>query len=1199
MRIRSVFLSIGVLSGVLAASIRPPQAPLSIDPEKTWAVVIGVSNYTDDVEPLRYAASDAQAMADFLMSPRGGGLRPDRVETLLEGDATMAAVKTTLGFLGEKTEMGDSVYVFIAGHGFLTPKKLAYFVPADGTLSNVYASGVNFRELKDLVEENLAHTKVRILMTDICHAGRLGPESTPPPAQDRNAVNEYLSQIVPKAGTFLNLLASRPDEYSFESESLGRGVFTHAILDALNGKSLAPGVTVADTKSVVEFVKTEVPRLTGRQQNPMSNSNFDPGLALAFLDRPGPQRMAAVQTTLVIRNADRVTFERVEWFDSRYKAKGTRRFSKSAAVVQIGGLPAGEMEFKFSSPQNPVARSLKLTLQPGENNLDILAANLAQYRFRPAGPVQLAALQPLVPPLQPTAQFPAVGNPGESTLLFKAPSNATVLLDGIEFTTSVAADEYLQLTGLTPGIHNLTLLTAAREYRFRVRLRAGAQTFIVQTGEMIYAPALPQDPVLAPLPNGVPANLANGYRSFVLALWDERLVGPQGNSAWDFYIQIRNGLPAPLRDDLTQRLAIALGDRAQRTILKYLRGGDIQWDAAVFEEGVALSGRLQEIFQFRPAIQRDIQSRQNFFSGRALVSRGRYPEAIQQLQRSIDLFPEASHSYNAIGLAHWQQGTLDQAIAPLEQAIALTPQWTYPRNILALVLLELRRYDEARQRFQEALQVNPEDSSLNHGLAQLDLQLGRVADAEPRLQRAIDFNPGNAYALATYARLERLRGNLDQAESRLRLAIRLEPDEPSFSAGLADLLRQRGRVADAQQIFNQLARANPSNLSVVRTYTDFLTAQNRLSDARSLLDEAVKAAPKDPNIRVVYGEFLRTQQRGSDAEKQYKEALKAAPSNVFAHYGLANVYLTGGKLDQAEKSIQAAEKADPRYPRSMMLLGQIRSAQKRYPEALDAFDKALALAVEPDQQQEVKRTIEETKRAAAVAAIQSAKNDIEKNRTKSAWSIYTAALKLAPQDPALIATLLKFESDFTKDADLTLLPPSPVAAALQTPFWARLREAEVLWKNGKREEALGSFAGALEMLSAEDRRKLTSTEFNSDNDNYGIHQITYRWASRAIELKNFNGAQMLMDSAIRNKIFDFAPNTSPITVSSLMRGADNPEPTTFAGFDVAHYVDVRAHEIFALVHAGQGNVPRSDEFLVALTAAQQADIRGKIQRLAR
>src|SRR6185436_8837037 len=116
-----------------------------------------------------------------------------------------------------------------------------------------------------------------------------------------------------------------------------------------------------------------------------------------------------------------------------------------------------------------------------------------------------------------------------------------------------------------------------------------------------------------------------------------RLVQPQGNSAWDFFAQMRNGLPPQLRELLTERLIIAMGNRAQQMILRYLRGGDIQWSAAVFDEGAALSDRMQQLYQFRPATQRDVQSRQSFFAGRALIARGQYPEAIQQLQRSIDL----------------------------------------------------------------------------------------------------------------------------------------------------------------------------------------------------------------------------------------------------------------------------------------------------------------------------------------------------------------------------------------------------------------------------------------------------------------------------------------------------------------------------------------------------------------------------------
>ena len=57
-----------------------------------------------------------------------------------------------------------------------------------------------------------------------------------------------------EAGTFLNLLASRPTEASWERDDLGSGVFTYTLLEALNGQGvLQPGSTVAAARDVVDL----------------------------------------------------------------------------------------------------------------------------------------------------------------------------------------------------------------------------------------------------------------------------------------------------------------------------------------------------------------------------------------------------------------------------------------------------------------------------------------------------------------------------------------------------------------------------------------------------------------------------------------------------------------------------------------------------------------------------------------------------------------------------------------------------------------------------------------------------------------------------------------------------------------------------------------------------------------------------------
>src|SRR5215471_16489972 len=87
---------------------------------KIWAVVIGVSAYRNlaPESQLHYAHRDANDIADFLRSPRGGGLPSSQIKVLVNENATLFALRTALGtWLPRSSQPQDIVYVFFAGHG--------------------------------------------------------------------------------------------------------------------------------------------------------------------------------------------------------------------------------------------------------------------------------------------------------------------------------------------------------------------------------------------------------------------------------------------------------------------------------------------------------------------------------------------------------------------------------------------------------------------------------------------------------------------------------------------------------------------------------------------------------------------------------------------------------------------------------------------------------------------------------------------------------------------------------------------------------------------------------------------------------------------------------------------------------------------------------------------------------------------------
>ena len=1128
-------------------ALEAPQA----DSNRLWAIVIGVSNYAH-AEPLQFAASDADAFSAFLQSPRGGGIPEDHIFTLLEDQATRVGVLVALEELQGKVQAGDTVYVYLAGHGFIK-NRVGYFIPSDGTLNLPAATAVNFSHLKDMVEAGLAHANTRILVTDMCNAGRIGPQQTELAARIQNLLNDDLLAIDAGGGTFLNLLASRPTEASWERDDLGSGVFTYTLLEALNGQGVEPGSTVAAARDVVDYVRSEVPKYTANQQNPMSNDDFEPGLILAYLNLPGPPPEIPAETTrLLITGAAAQGYLRVSWLDPRTDSQAIQQVAGEAGDIEIGELQPGELELRLYDAENR-ERTITVMLEEGSNTLSI---DVLGSIFQPAPIFRTASLSPVVP--EPAQALPAGGS--SSALLIRLDNPSDVYLDDAYFGNSGTGGQLVQLRGLNPGVHNLRLVPSPdREYRFRLELFSGPHIFDLASGELRFVTARPLQPSQTAVPFGVPAGLVGTYQDFERALWSDDLIRPEGQSAWDYYNQLQGGLPANIATDIRNRLVVAMGNRAQRTILKYRRGGDIRWSKEIFEEGALLTDRVRGLFPNAA----EMESQQRFFDGRALIEDGQYAAAVQQLGQAIALDAQASHAHNAIGLAYWQQGLFDVAIPPLQQAIALTPEWNYPRYTLSLVYLEQRRYDETELGFQAALANDDEDSTAYHGLGQLYLLLGRNDEAEAQLERAVEFNPGNAYAYHTYGKLRQRTGQLVDAEEMFRLAIRLEPDETSFRASLGDLLVDAGRGNEAEPVFADVAAADPASIPVVEMYSRFLTSEGRNDEADRLFARAIEVAPDDANLRVLYGTFLRRENRIDDAKDEYRRAIELDSANAFAHHNLASLHLALENLDDAEQGLERAIEADPRYGAPQKLRGQIRFAQERYAEALVDYETALELTIEPDQQLELTELITATRGAIVGVGLDSAAEAIEGRRYDEAWRIYAEAATTAPGDMALRNAILQFDDEFSSAADVTDLGPSNLADVVGTRFWGLRRQAEEAWRSRGGISAIDAFFEAIDTLDRSELALVAGTEFNLGNDAHGIHQIVYDWALRSVESGEYTRALGLMDRAVEMNIFGIVPDFSPLTIDSLMYPEDALDPREFADFEIAYHPDRRVHEIYA------------------------------------
>lgn len=271
---------------------------------KRWAVIVGVSEYADGrITPLRYADRDARAFYDFLTSERAGlgGIPRENVVLLLNKDATYRNLRTALfSFLREATE-DDQVIIYFAGHGVPDPERIQdlYLVTHDARVDNLSGTAFPMEDVTAATRNILARDIV--VITDACHSAGVGGQVAALRDISANQINRiFLQELNASAGGLTIFTASQAAQVSFEGDQWGggHGIFTHYLLDGLNGAADEDRDRIVTLVEMMEYTRERVRRETRNAQIPtISQTTFDQALPMAaVLDPSVYDRLAQEET---------------------------------------------------------------------------------------------------------------------------------------------------------------------------------------------------------------------------------------------------------------------------------------------------------------------------------------------------------------------------------------------------------------------------------------------------------------------------------------------------------------------------------------------------------------------------------------------------------------------------------------------------------------------------------------------------------------------------------------------------------------------------------------------------------------------------------------------------------------------------------------------------------------------------------------
>ncbi|MFZ5572457.1 MAG: caspase family protein [Thermodesulfobacteriota bacterium] len=277
------------LFSFLSPSETKEEAPPPLPARQYWAVVIGISAYSDTRIPsLRYATADARSLYNWLVSPKGGKYPPRNVTLLLDRQATGRNIKNALfNWLRQALEE-DVVIIYFAGHGSPdtpdTPDNL-YLLPYDTQYDNIAATGFPMWDIETALKRFI-HAKTVVVVADACHSGGVGQSFDVARrsirALDVNPIAARLEQLSEISGGVAVISASGDRQTSQEGKQWGggHGVFTHFFMQGLNGDADYNNDQRVTLGELIPYLSEQVRRATRSAQSPTVAGKFDPALSI-------------------------------------------------------------------------------------------------------------------------------------------------------------------------------------------------------------------------------------------------------------------------------------------------------------------------------------------------------------------------------------------------------------------------------------------------------------------------------------------------------------------------------------------------------------------------------------------------------------------------------------------------------------------------------------------------------------------------------------------------------------------------------------------------------------------------------------------------------------------------------------------------------------------------------------------------------
>jgi hypothetical protein len=207
----------------------PSIGPIHLGTGNRWAVLAGADAYEDALNygRLQVCVNDVRAVRDRLTA---AGYSVDRVRLItdeMQELPTRDNILVALQAIANAAEPDDLLLFYYSGHGDEADNE-SYLVARSGRRLVLRDTAVSIVRVKEILSSSRARAKVIII--DACHSGADIRGKGP-----RRMSEGFIRRVFDQAEGFAVLASCKQGQLSYEWRAKERSVFTHFLLEALDG----------------------------------------------------------------------------------------------------------------------------------------------------------------------------------------------------------------------------------------------------------------------------------------------------------------------------------------------------------------------------------------------------------------------------------------------------------------------------------------------------------------------------------------------------------------------------------------------------------------------------------------------------------------------------------------------------------------------------------------------------------------------------------------------------------------------------------------------------------------------------------------------------------------------------------------------------------------------------------------------------